>query len=77
MESLGVRETYDGREFWRNAAEVGRYVNSICQKQTIEAQNRSYREFLHIWYAWLACMQLFGFLFEDEFKVVWNTPSSS
>jgi len=56
MESLGVQETYDGREFWRNAAEAGRYVSSICQKPTIKAQNRSCREFSHLRYSWLACM---------------------
>jgi hypothetical protein len=43
MESLGVRKAYDGREFWRNAAGAGRYVNSICQKQTTKAQNRGCR----------------------------------
>ena len=32
MESLGARKTYDGREFWRNAAEAGRYVNNTCQR---------------------------------------------
>ena len=57
MESLGVPKTYDGREFWRNAAGAGRYVNSICQKQTIKAKNKSCREFLHLRYSWLVCMQ--------------------
>ena len=55
MESRGVRETSDGREFWRNAAEVGRSVSSICQKPTIKAQNKSHRKFLHLRYSWLAC----------------------
>ena len=32
MENLGARKTYDGREFWRNAAGAGRYVNNTCQR---------------------------------------------
>ena len=43
MESLGARKTFDILEFWRDAVRVGRYVNSICQKQTIRAQNNGYK----------------------------------
>jgi len=77
MESLGVHETYDGREFWRNAAEVGRYVNSICQKQTIKAKNKSCREFLHLRYSWLAFMhatvqKVQKWLAFSRFRTLWK-----
>ena len=32
-------KTFDGRGFLRNAVGAGRYVNSICRKQTTGAQN--------------------------------------
>lgn len=43
MENLGVRKTYDGRGFSRNAAEDGRSASSICQRRTTKARNRVHR----------------------------------